>query len=63
MWKEGTERKQAEWTGEEQRFLGSHGPLPRGNRPLVCLSSMRDNRGTDLEDGSDGPEVPQREGH
>lgn len=46
MWKEGTERKQAEWTGEEQRFLGSHGPLPRGNRTLVCLSSMRDGLGT-----------------
>lgn len=23
----------------------------------------RDNRGTDREDGSDGPEEPQREGH
>lgn len=38
----GDEEKQAEWTEEEQRFLGSHGPLPRGNRTLVCLKSMRD---------------------
>lgn len=66
MWKEGIKRIHAEWTGEEQRFLGSHAPFPRGNRTLVCLKSMGDGLGTtegmDLEDGSDGPEMPQREG-